>query len=260
MVLRLNIKTTEDFLSSEKFINTFNESYTNKSKNNLITFLNNIETNKKYYKLGINKKKFKRSENNDTVSIKQINSLINKITDDNYINIINQILPLLKKHYLTYIIENIIEKSLMHHIYIHLYVNLLNDINNKFNIEFLLNKEINSIYTKLMNPINKMNGETYEDLCNKNNNLDKLCGLSLLISNLEQNIKIDNNTNVITSDLIKNVDHNNLDYIYKILLCIQNIFSINKSLLNQYINDLNKIKNNKINSKIKFKIMDILDI
>ena len=112
-------------MSSKTFLDTYNKIYT-KSKNQLTNFLNNIETNKKYYKLGINKKKFRRVENNDTVSIKQINSLINKITEDNYINIIKEILPLLKPHYLSYVIENIVEKSLMHHIYIHLYVKLLN--------------------------------------------------------------------------------------------------------------------------------------
>ena len=38
------------------------------------------------------------------------------------------------------------------------------------------------------------------------------------------------------------------------------MFSINKSLKSKYESKINEIKNNKINSKIKFKIMDILDI
>ena len=140
-------------------------------------------------------KKFRRVENNDTVSIKQINSLINKITEDNYINIIKEILPLLKPHYLSYVIENIVKKVYGIIFMIHLYVKLLNDINNQNDIRILLNRELNSSYKKLIE--NNITGNTYEDLCNKNNKLDKLSGLSILISNLEKNISIENNTDII---------------------------------------------------------------
>ena len=107
----------------------------------------------------------------------------------------------------------------MHHIYIHLYVKLLNDINNQNDIRILLNRELNSSYKKLIE--NNITGNTYEDLCNKNNKLDKLSGLSILISNLEKNISIENNTDVITHDLLENLNYNDLDYIYKTLICIQ---------------------------------------
>ena len=58
MVLRQDIKTIEDIYFNDllKLLDTYNEKYTNKSKNQYDNFLNNIETNKKYYKLGINKK------------------------------------------------------------------------------------------------------------------------------------------------------------------------------------------------------------
>ena len=260
MVLRYDSETIEEYLSSKTFLDNFTKKYTNeKSKKQLINFLDNIDTNKKYYKLGINKsKKFKRVENTDTSSIKNINSFINKITNENYETIKNSILPLLKTHYLSYVIENIIEKSLMHHIYIHLYVLLINDISKKYDINILLNKEINKIYNNLIQKNNQ--GDTYQDLCNRNNNIDKLCGLTLLISNLEKNNKIDKNTNVITNDLLTNINYDDLDYIYKTLLCIQNMFQINKSLVVKFKEKLIQIQKNKINSKIKFKIMDILDI
>lgn len=259
MVLRYSEQTIEEIFSSKEFVNCFEEHYSNKNKDQLISFLNNIETNKKYYKMGIQKnKRYKRVENDDTVCIKKINSLINKLTNETCDNIIKEIMPLLKSQILSYIIENIIEKSLMHHIYIDLYVKLIYNISKNFNIYILLNKEIETKYTKLLNF--KIEGETYDDLCNKNNNLDKMSGLSILITHLEKENKINNGSQKIIDDLIQKINYNDLDNLFKIIVCIYNIFKINTSLKEKYIDKLNEIKNSKINSRIKFKIMDILDI
>jgi len=259
MVLRYSEQTIEEIFSSKEFVNCFEEHYSNKNKDQLISFLNNIETNKKYYKMGIQKnKRYKRVENDDTVCIKKINSLINKLTNETCDNIIKEIMPLLKSQILSYIIENIIEKSLMHHIYIDLYVKLIYNIGKNFNIYILLNKEIETKYSKLLNF--KINGETYDDLCEKNNNLDKMSGLSILITHLEKENKINNGSQKIIDDLLKGINYNDLDNLFKIIVCIYNIFKINTTLKEKYIDKLNEIKNNKINSRIKFKIMDILDI
>ena len=259
MVLRYSEQTIEEIFSSKEFLNCFEEHYSNKNKDQLISFLNNIETNKKYYKMGIQKnKRFKRIENDDTLCIKKINSLINKLTENTCENIIKDIIPLLKSQILSYIIENIIEKSLMHHIYIKLYVKLIYNINKNFNIYILLNKEIETKYLKLLNY--KINGDTYDDLCEKNNNLDKITGLSILITHLEKENKINNGSQKIIDDLLQKINYNDLDNLFKIIVCIYNIFKINTSLKGNYIDKLNEIKNNKINSRIKFKIMDILDI
>lgn len=259
MVLRYSEQTCEEVFSSKEFLNCFERNYTNKNKEQLISFLNNIDTNKKYYKMGIHKnKRFKRVENIDTTNIKSINSLLNKLTTENYKIIIQDILKLVQSHILTYIIENIIQKSLLHHIYIELYVELLNSINEKHNINFLLNKELNKIYTNLINE--KNNSETYENLIKKNNNLDTISGLSILITHLEKKNNIQNNSKKIINDLLEKVDYNDLDNLYKIILCIFNIIKINTSLKSEYSDKLDLIKSNKINSKIKFKIMDIQDI
>jgi len=259
MVLRYSEQTIEEIFSSKEFVNCFEEHYSNKNKDQLISFLNNIETNKKYYKMGIQKnKRYKRVENDDTVCIKKINSLINKLTNETCDNIIKEIMPLLKSQILSYIIENIIEKSLMHHIYIDLYVKLIYNIGKNFNIYILLNKEIETKYSKLLNF--KINGETYDDLCEKNNNLDKMSGLSILITHLEKENKINNGSQKIIDDLLQKINYSDLDNLFKIIVCIYNILKINTSLKEKYIDKLNEIKNNKINSRIKFKIMDILDI
>ena len=259
MVLRYSEQTCEEIFSSKEFLNCFERNYTNKNKEQLISFLNNIDTNKKYYKMGIHKnKRFKRIENTDTTNIKTINSLLNKLTTENYKNIIQDILKLVQSHILTYIIENIIQKSLLHHIYIELYVELLNTINEKHDINFLLNKILNKIYANLINE--KNDSETYKNLIKKNNNLDTISGLSILITHLEKKNNIQNNSKKIINDLLEKVDYNDLDNLFKIVLCIFNIIKINTSLKSEYSDKLDLIKSNKINSKIKFKIMDIQDI
>ena len=206
----------------------------------------------------IKNKKFKRNENNDTLIIKEINSLLNKLTHDNKNNNIKQIINILQKPFLKYIIENIIQKSLLHHIYIELYVDLVNNITTKFDINLLLNNILDKTYNSLVNEENYDN--TYDNLIKKNDNLDKLSGLCILISNLEKKNNINNNSYNIISNLIKNIDYNDNDNLYKIIICIYNIITINKSLRDNFYDELNDIKSNNIPPKIKFKIMDIYDI
>ena len=113
-------------------------------------------------------------------------------------------------------------------------------------------------YNSLINE--KIEGTTYDDLCKKNNNLDKLSGLTILISYLEKDNLIYRDSEKIINDLFNDINYNNLEYLYKMITCIFNIFKINKDLVKIYSDKLNEVKNNKINSKIKFKIMDIFDI
>lgn len=259
MVLRYSEETIDEIISSKEFLNCFEGHYTNKNKDQLISFLNGIDTNKKYYKMGIHKnKRFKKIENTDTTNIKSINSLLNKLTENNYKTIISDILKLVKPHILTYIIENIIQKSLLHHIYIELYVEILNSINSKYNINLLLNKQLEKIYNNLIEE--KNDSDTYENLIKKNNNLDTISGLSILITHLEKNNSLQNDSKKIIEDLLNKINYDNLDEVYKIIVCIYNIIKINNSLKDIYNEKLNEIKSNKVNSKIKFKIMDIQDI
>ena len=88
--------------------------------NSLTTFLDNIDTNKKYYRMGIQKnKRYKKEITEDTGSIKEITGLINKITDKNYETLKQQIISHIKVDYIIpYVIETLTEQSLIHHIYI----------------------------------------------------------------------------------------------------------------------------------------------
>lgn len=257
MVLHYTEQTCEEVFSSEKFNSLYhNNSYKN---NELKKFLNNIETNKKYYKMGISKnKKFKRKENTDTLIIKEITSLLNKLTYENKKENIEKINISLKPQFLKYIIENVIDKSLLHHIYIEVYVELLNIISKTYNINEILNTMIDKYYNLLVNEENTV--DTYENLIKKNNNLDKLCGLGIIVGYLERTHKLNKDSRFIINDLLKNIDYTDTDNLYKRIICIFNVIKVNPSIRDLFYDELNDIKKNKIPSKVKFKIMDIFDI
>ena len=217
MVLHYKEQTCEEIFSSEKFNNLYDD---NSYKNNqLKKFLNNIETNKKYYKMGISRnKKFKRKENTDTLIIKEITSLLNKLTYENKNENIEKINISLKPQFLKYIIENVIDKSLLHHIYIELYVELLNIISKTYDINDILNTMIDKYYNSLVNEENSV--DSYENLIKKNNNLDKLCGLGIIVGYLEKTHNLNKDSKYIISDLIKNIDYTDTDNLYKRIICI----------------------------------------
>tara|TARA_B100000282_G_scaffold276063_1_gene233877 strand:+ start:495 stop:1268 length:774 start_codon:yes stop_codon:yes gene_type:complete len=257
MVLHYKEQTCEEIFSSDKFNNLYdNNSYKN---NQLKKFLNNIETNKKYYKMGISRnKKFKRKENTDTLIIKEITSLLNKLTYENKNENIEKINISLKPQFLKYIIENVIDKSLLHHIYIELYVELLNIISKTYDINDILNTMIDKYYNTLVNEENSV--DSYENLIKKNNNLDKLCGLGIIVGYLEKTHNLNKDSQYIISDLIKNIDYSDTDNLYKRIICIFNVIKVNPCIRDLFYDELNDIKKNKIPSKVKFKIMDIFDI
>ncbi len=257
MVLHYTEQTCEEVFSSEKFNSLYhNNSYKN---NELKKFLNNIETNKKYYKMGISKnKKFKRKENTDTLIIKEITSLLNKLTYENKNENIEKINISLKPQFLKYIIENVIDKSLLHHIYIEVYVELLNIISKTYDINDILNTMIDKYYNLLVNEENSV--DSYENLIKKNNNLDKLCGLGIIVGYLERTHKLNKDSRFIINDLLKNIDYTDTDNLYKRIICIFNVIKVNPSIRDLFYDELNDIKKNKIPSKVKFKIMDIFDI
>ena len=120
--------------NDEKFLLEYNEY--SKDNNNLLElkkFINSIELNKKYFRLEMNKKQgYKKKYKNqnigeDTLSIKEINSLLNKLTDKNILSIRGKIKSkLINKNYLTeMIIESILEKCIIHNSYISLYLELI---------------------------------------------------------------------------------------------------------------------------------------
>jgi hypothetical protein len=256
-----DFKEIQSYLKSESFKNDYLTYIKSRKDNKLISFLDDIDTNKKYYRIGINKnQRFKKVINKDSQTIKEINSLINKLTDDNYDKIKSLILEKISADYLyPYIIENIIENSLSHHIYISLYVNLLNELNfTKKNT--IIVKTCDKYYNELFMKRNTDSKSSYENLCNENKKLDNIIGYSLLISHLEKeniiNKYIDKVIDPFVNDLLRVEDEKD---IYKMLVSFYSISQIHYTIIpERYQKILKQLKVNTTSSKIRFKIMDIL--
>jgi len=82
----------EKMLSTEEFLSDYNEYKKNIDVDKLRNFFDDIETNRNYFRLNLKKSKKFVNKNNDTLTIKNINSNINKCTEDNLENIIKLII------------------------------------------------------------------------------------------------------------------------------------------------------------------------
>ena len=124
-----SIEVIQGYMKSDDFVKKYTD-YLITKDNNLSVFLDNIDLNKKYYRMNLIKnKKYAKVATQDTSAIKEINSMINKITDLNYEILKKQIIGKINvEHIIPYIIQNLAESSLKHHRYIPLYVGVLADI------------------------------------------------------------------------------------------------------------------------------------
>ena len=84
----MNILSIQDFnniLDSNEFKLNYNDYITKKECSEFSDFINSIELNKKYFRLEMNKKKGYRNKHknmsDDTIAIKEITSLLNKVSD-----------------------------------------------------------------------------------------------------------------------------------------------------------------------------------
>ena len=259
-----------NLFNDEIFLFEYNE-YIKKNNNNLTKlkeFINSIQLNKKYFRLEMNKKhgykkKFKNKNiGEDTISIKEINSLLNKLTDKNILSIRGKIKSkLINKNYLTeMIIESILEKCIIHISYIKIYIELIeylySDVNN------IIQNISDKIYESIVNK--KIEGKSdYLIMCEKNKKLDKLIGHSILISELEKKKIIKNKIHPILENFLLILSEcEEEDEKYKCVQCLYNIF---KSYYNEYIlpegynQRLKELIKSEKSKKIKFKMMDIIE-
>ena len=72
----------EKILSNEVFLKDYDEYKKNIDVDKLRNFFNDIETNRNYFRLNLKKSKKFINKNNDTLTIKNINSNINKCTEE----------------------------------------------------------------------------------------------------------------------------------------------------------------------------------
>jgi hypothetical protein len=256
-----SIKVIKEYMKSDDFINMYNDYLKNKD-DCLMLFLDNIDLNKKYYRMNINKnKKYTKVTTEDTSLIKEINSMINKLTDRNYDILKHQIIEKIKiEHIIPYIIQKLTESSMKHHIYIPLYVGILKDINCEKKKNILI-RLCNKHYTEFFyeNGIQKSTSKSeYEKLCDKNKNIDNIIGFSLFISYLEKEEIIENYVEKVLDPFMNNLSNDDIE-LYKMLVSFESISNIHYNIIpKRYKDILIHIKGHTKSSKIKFKIMDIL--
>lgn len=264
----MDIKDINKIIQSE----TFNLEYKKYILNNAVVkkqkilseFLDNIETNKKYYRIGIQKnRKYKKETTEDTTCIKKITSDINKLSEVNYDVLKPKIIGQIKVDYIIpYVIENIIDKSIIHINYIPLYVGIIKDI--PFESKYrLITKLCDSYHSKFFKiKIVKEEDSFYQKLCAENKNIDNIIGFSLLITNLEKENIINGYVNKILEPFMDSIlDTTDDTDIFKMITSFYNISKIyfDGDIPNKYVIILNQLKDKTSSSKIRFKIMDILD-
>ena len=250
----------EEKLSSSDFLEKYRV-YLSKKDDHLTNFLDSIDINKKYYRMNINKnKRYKKEITEDTQLIKNINSLINKLTESNYDVLKKELIEQMNVNYLIpYIIEKLIENSIVHHIYIPLYVGILKEIKSDRKTAILL-RLCNKYRTKFFyENISSHDKSNYANLCNENKNIDNIIGFSLLISYLEKEDMIERYVEKVLDPFVTNLSSMNDIELFKMLISFYNISAIHYTIIpKKYSSILNEIKMTTKSSKIKFKIMDIL--
>ena len=252
----------ESLLISSDFLQEYKVYLSKFDSQPLKEFLDNIDTNKKYYRIGINKnQRFKKVINEDSQTIKDINSLINKLTEENYEKIKGIILEKIKEEYmLPYIIEKLVENSILHHIYIPLYIKLLQEINFPKKKSILI-KICDKYYSNLFNNTIDNSLSSYEKLCNENKKIDNIIGYSLFISHLEKENIIDNYIDKVLDPFINDLLEKNEIDTYKMLISFYSISKIHYTIVpERYQKILKKLQKSTKSSKIRFKIMDILGV
>jgi len=255
------MEVIKEYMGSDDFMKKYND-YLLIKDNNLSQFLDNIDLNKKYYRMNINKnKRYSKVITEDTSSIKEINSMINKITDQNYEILKKQIIEKINvEHIIPYIIQKLAESSLKHHIYIPLYVGILSDIDSPKKKVILL-KLCNKYYTELFHESKReTDSSSYEQLCSVNKNIDDIIGFSLFISYLEKEDIIDNFINKVLDPFMHHLSFKSDSELFKMLLSFESIANVHYQVIpERYKKILNTIKETSQSAKIRFKVMDILN-
>ena len=253
----------ESVLSSSDFLREYQKYLSKFNSESLTEFLDNIDTNKKYYRMAIHKnKRYAKVITEDTNKIKQITSMINKLTEANYESLSHKIIQLVNEDYLIpYIVETLVEHSLTHHIYIPLYVGILKMISSE-KTNPSIQRSCNKFHEKVFNDVSTDDGESsYLRLCAKNKKIDNIIGFSLLITHVEEEGILTEQISKVLIPFMENILRlENQEEVYKMLISFHNISQIKfrNGIPEEYTQHLTILQKKPFSSKIRFKIMDII--
>lgn len=265
MVTHYKYESIKSLFNSDNFLSNYKEYISNNADkiDSLLETISSITINKNYYKMNISSKnvKFKNNLSTDTLIIKNIHNLLNKLTDNNIENIVKKIILEIgtTHHIIPHILDIIIDKSISEIQYTDLYVEIIKKIliiDKTVKLELFINNKMDKIYVDFQKK------ETdYLSLCSMNKNIDDVIGLSIFIVKLEINNLLKEYNNKIINIMFDSIIIEDDDICYKYILSLYNIFSLlDKEEIIIYKEKINELKNKNITKKNKFKLMDILDL
>lgn len=233
------------------FIKKVNNDILNLEKNkNFLLFLSKLDKNNNY---------IVKSNNNNIKKNNDYSYLylsLNKLSEDNYNDIISELLIIIKNKNIDYkVVEIIINLCILNSKYLSIYIKILNILNNDLNYNIKNITEI--IYKKEKKIINDLNNllslndlNDYDNLCKYNKIEKEYININKLIYNYDNNIlnKLLNNIkNTNKGNILINI-YVNIIYEIKIHYKLQ----INSNILKDITETVDK--------KTKFKILDILEL
>ena len=257
-------ENADKIIETEFFLKNY-ENHINLEKNlNIKLFLDSIKKNKSYYKLNIDPLNKISDKKINIDLIKKFKNNINKLTENNKDIIFKEILLLLEKEdFSSIMIDILIDSIIINNKYIDIYIELIKCILNE-NID--LNDKIDKFHDLLYKNINDYDNKNfYNLLCEKNKCTDNSIGYTILVVKLEISGLIKNKINKLLLELIKQLNLDNEDDLYKYIQCIYNILKIKnikdeKNLIDKLNIKLSFLDKNIKNKKIKFRIMDINEL
>ena len=261
-----------EIFANDKFIVDYHEyCKDNPEIDKLKKFVDGIELNRKYFRLEMNKKKGHRKNvhiSGDTIALKEINSLLNKTTDQNILSIRDKIKEKVSdKDYLTeMIIESILDKCIIHTSYISLYLDLIKFLYSDTEVvNNTISKLTEKIYYTIVNHIITGSSE-YLLMCDKNKKLDKLIGHSILVTELEKKKITTGKLDDVIANLITTLSNcsgpDEVDEKYKCVQCLYNMLKSyygGRRLPECYMNRMRELIEVEDSNKIKFRMMDICE-
>ena len=262
-------ETLQQIFSSPEFIKSNNDyNLENKSKmDTLTTFLNTIHTNSQYFRLGIKHKKYKANTCTDTVNIKELNQCLNKLTDLTFNTLYTKIESILStnKHLISFIIENLLIKCISQPNYIENYVILLERLSKDSILSLkMIESKLSICHECILNvDYESKNNESknqYDELCDRNKQIDNSIGYSILICYLEKYKLIQGKVITIMNDLLTSISTNEAtDIRYGFIQCLYTILSITpKSIITT--TQITELIQKETSMKNKFKLEDIYNI
>ena len=260
--LNIYLNNMNNILKSKKFLEDYDIYKKNIDVDKLSNFFDDIETNRNYFRLNLKKSKKFQNKNNDTLTIKNITSNINKCTETNSEEITKLIMGDINKnvHLINLVIESILEKCILHHTFIHIYIKIIEEINVDVNIKRVLNNTLDKYYKFIFEENTEISDNVYDNLCNENKRNDNKIGYLMLITYLDKNDISKERIDDLLKNIMDNISDKDNDEIFKLLNCIYNICIISENYIINYIADIKLLKDKKYNSKVRCKVMDIEDL